>query len=169
MVNSAFVYLFGKHFLKLFVISLVAMLSVGSAQSDQTLTLVQDLPVITHVDVGSEGSTHGDIRAFEAVFRDENGAPGVISGILMTVEIPIGESGFFLDRVSQIVLDFGDIDTIVIAGKSVYPHGAHEMTIDVPQVRAVVGGTGRYVGARGQMSTTRRDQGHYEHSITLID
>jgi len=103
------------------------------------------------------------------VFRDENGAPGVISGILMTVEIPIGESGFFLDRVSQIVLDFGDIDTIVIAGKSVYPHGAHEMTIDVPQVRAVVGGTGRYVGARGQMSTTRRDQGLYEHSITLID
>ena len=43
------------------------------------------------------------------------------------------------------------------------------MTIDLPQVRAVVGGTGHYIGARGQMLTTRRGQGHYEHNITLID
>ncbi len=156
-MHSTFVFLSSKHFLKLAVISLVAMLSVGSAQSDQTLTLMQDLPIVTHIELGAEGSTHGDIRAFEAVFRDGNGASGVISGMLVTVEIPIGENGLFIDRISQIVIDFGGVDTIVIAGKSVYPYGA------------VVGGTGRYIGARGQMLTTRRDQGHYEHSITLID
>ena len=168
-MHSTFVFLSSKHFLKLAVISLVAMLSVGSAQSDQTLTLMQDLPIVTHIELGAEGSTHGDIRAFEAVFRDGNGASGVISGMLVTVEIPIGENGLFIDRISQIVIDFGGVDTIVIAGKSVYPYGADEMTIDLPQVRAVVGGTGHYIGARGQMLTTRRGQGHYEHNITLID
>ena len=89
--------------------------------------------------------------------------------MLVTVEIPTRENGFSIDCISQIVIDFGGVDTIVIAGKSVYPYGADEMTIDLPQVRAVVGGTGHYIGARGQMLTTRRGQGHYEHNSTLID
>jgi len=43
------------------------------------------------------------------------------------------------------------------------------MAQDAPQLRAVVGGTGRFIGARGQVLTTRRDAGHYEHSFTLLD
>jgi hypothetical protein len=33
---------------------------------------------------------------------------------------------------------------------------------------AVVGGTGKYIGARGQMVTTRRDDGTYRHVLTLL-
>jgi hypothetical protein len=43
------------------------------------------------------------------------------------------------------------------------------MTSGVPRLRAVIGGTGRFIGARGQMSTLRKDTGHYLHTITLVD
>jgi len=140
----------------------------GNARAGQDLVLIQDLPAITHVDVGIEGHTHGDLMAFEAAFSSSQG-DGVMSGILITVDIPIGTNGHFFDRVSQIVFDFGGVDTIVIGGKSVYPGGRSEMLHNAEQVRPILGGTGRFIGARGQVSTTRRDQGHYEHHLRLVD
>ncbi len=77
--------------------------------------------------------------------------------------------GEFFDRVGNIVLDFGGIDTLVIGGHSVYVVGVGEMAVDAPQVRAITGGTGRFIGASGQVTTTRRDAGHYEHKIELVD
>ena len=38
-----------------------------------------------------------------------------------------------------------------------------------PQLRAVVGGTGIYMGARGQLTTVRNEDGTYEHLIELMD
>jgi alpha-D-ribose 1-methylphosphonate 5-triphosphate synthase subunit PhnG len=39
----------------------------------------------------------------------------------------------------------------------------------VGQVRAVIGGTGDYIGATGQITTTRNDDGSYDHVVELID
>jgi hypothetical protein len=33
----------------------------------------------------------------------------------------------------------------------------------------VVGGTGDFMGARGQVATTRNDDGSYRHEFTLLD
>ena len=57
----------------------------------------------------------------------------------------------------------------MIAGTAAYPADQAEMAPDSPHVRAVIGGTGRFIGARGQMVTTRREAGHYEHTFTLVD
>lgn len=38
----------------------------------------------------------------------------------------------------------------------------------MPQIRAVIGGTGDYMGARGQLTTTRNEDGTYEHLIELM-
>ena len=107
--------------------------------------------------------------AFEAVFTADDGASGEMHGVIITVSIPIGENELFLDRIAQIVVNFGNTDTLVIAGTAAYPNGQAEMAPDSPHVRAVIGGTGRFIGARGQMVTTRRDAGHYEHTFTLVD
>jgi hypothetical protein len=37
------------------------------------------------------------------------------------------------------------------------------------QIRAVIGGTGKYIGARGQVTTTRNDDQTYEHRFELLD
>jgi len=150
-------------------LALASLAFAGTAAADQTFTILQDLPALTHVDVGLEGASHGDIMAFEAPFTTEDGSTGVMSGMVITVDIAVGEGENFLDRIAQIVVDFGGSDTLVIGGIASYPTGEVIMAPDAPQLRAVIGGTGRFIGARGQVATTRRDAGHYEHSFTLLD
>ena len=150
-------------------VSFCGLIAAGSAAADQSFSIVQDMPALTHVDVGGQGSSHGDIMAFEAPFIAEDGTTGEMHGIIITVAIPLGDSGTYLDRMAQIVVDFGQTDTLVIGGSAAYPNAEAEMTPDAPVLRAVLGGTGRFMGARGEVLTTRRDAGHYEHRFTLVD
>jgi hypothetical protein len=147
----------------------IALLAAMHVHADQTFTLLQELPAITHIDVGASGASHGDIMAFEARFSTEDGVQGVMSGMITTVTIQDTEGHAFVDRMGSIEFDFGGLDSILIAGTSRYAMGQAEMNIDTPQVRAVTGGTGRFIGARGQVTTTRKDAGHYEHIVQLID
>jgi hypothetical protein len=143
-------------------------LTCASAQAAETFAIVQDKPELVHIDLGVDGGSHGDMLAFEAGFTTEDGQKGIMSGIIVTVGIPDAEGTYF-DRVGNIVLDFGGSDSLVVGGHSTYPVGVGEIAVDAPQVRAIVGGTGRFIGARGQVTTTRRDAGHYDHTIELVD
>ena len=42
-----------------------------------------------------------------------------------------------------------------------------EMSADAPQLRAVLGGTGAYVAAAGEVETVRNADGTYSHRFTL--
>lgn len=140
----------------------------ASKLATETFTVIQAQPTITNIDVGAPGGSHGDMLAFKAPFSTENGAKGVISGIIITVALPDGVGGEHFDRVGNIVLDFGGVDSLVLAGKSLYGTGEGEMTKYKSQVRAVTGGTGRYIGARGQITTTRVTSGEYKHVVELL-
>ncbi len=136
----------------------------------QTLKVHQELPDLTHIDLDKEGSSHGDLLAFDATVASDNGMTGKLSGFIMTVDIPQKDHEVFQDRIVQMVFDFGEANTIVVGGRSVYPHlDKSEMKKNEPQYRAVVGGTGTFMGARGQVKTTRNDDGTYEHMIELMD
>jgi hypothetical protein len=150
-------------------LSLALSAPAYASKSDiETFTVIQAQPTIKHIDVGAAGGSHGDMLAFEAPFTTENGAKGVMSGIIITVALPDGVGGEHFDRVGNIVLDFGGVDSLVLAGKSLYGTGEGEMTKYTPQVRAVTGGTGRYIGARGQITTTRVTSGEYKHVVELL-
>jgi hypothetical protein len=58
-------------------------------------------------------------------------------------------------------------DSMVILGGHPYAAGAVES--DVAILRAIVGGTGRFIGARGEMTSTPLGDGWYEHRIVLVD
>ena len=152
------------------ILSAVFALSVTalSAHADTAFHIIQAQPKLVHIDVGTDGASHGDLMAFEATFTTEDGGSGIMSGILITVDIPEGD-GVFFDRIGNIALDFGGVDSLVVGGHSTYAAGVGEMAVDLPQVRAIIGGTGRFIGARGQMTTTRRYAGHYDHKIELVD
>ena len=136
----------------------------------QTLKVHQELPDLTHIDLDKEGASHGDLLAFDATVSSDNGMKGKLSGFIMTVDIPQKDHEVFQDRIVQMVFDFGEANTIVVGGRSVYPHlDKSEMKKNEPQYRAVVGGTGTFMGARGQIHTTRNDDGTYEHLIELMD
>ena len=151
-------------------IGLVGPAGVVRAASPEPATFVieQDVPVLSSIAVGPSASP-GDLLAFEARITVGDGREGMLRGLLITVDVP-DESGDLLeDRVGQLVFDLGDGDSLVVAGASVYESEADEMTPGAPQVRAVVGGTGRYIGARGEVETIRNPDGTYEHEVTLID
>ena len=58
-----------------------------------------------------------------------------------------------------------DADEIVISGANIYPTNQLIMQADAPQVRAIIGGTGKYKGIRGQVTTTRKSDETYTHVL----
>ena len=165
--------------MKKLLLLLVLISTIGCNQNEKkiphshnaitSIKLHQELPEIVHLDLGIEGSSHGDLMAFDSDFTNDKGMMGILSGYITTVDIP-NEAETFEDRMVHMVFDFGEANTIVVGGKSVYPKtlGA-EFTKQIPQIRAVIGGTGAYMGARGQLTTTRNEDGTYEHLIELMD
>lgn len=131
-------------------------------------TVHQESPALASVDIGYAGKSHGDMLAFEAAIYTEDGKEGTLSGLLITVDLPRGKS-VFEDRIGNLVFAFGESDSLVVAGASAYAPDATEMKTEHPQIRAVIGGTGTYLGARGQVTTTRNDDGTYDHAFKLID
>jgi hypothetical protein len=151
------------------VLSLLSFFTEASAEERQTLKVRQDLPVLVTVDIGDPGVSHADMLAFEATITSDDGSSGILRGILITVDIPDDSGDVLEDRVGQLVFDLGDGNMLVVSGASVYPDQSIEMATNKEQIRAVIGGTGRFIGARGQVTTVRADRGHYDHTFELLD
>lgn len=150
-------------------IACMSLTLATTTQAKQTFTITQVKPEIQHIDIGTPGMSVGDILAFEAPFTTKDGKTGRMYGMITLVSLPTGSHDPFLDRISTIVLDFGGSDSLVVNGKSVYETYQSEIKNNTPQVRAVTGGTGKFIGARGQISTTRNASGNYDHVIELLD
>ena len=71
-------------------------------------------------------------------------------------------------RMTMIEIDWdGSSDSIVAGGSHPYPKKGIETT--TPIVRGVLGGTGTYANARGEVVSTRLPSGWYRHEIWLFN
>ena len=145
---------------------------VGTSQpgtaSDVTLVIDQALPFITDVDIGVAGGSHGDVLAFDAEVTSSSGLLGNLSGLVTTVSLPSPNEAPFKNRIVNMVFDFGEGNTVVVMGISSYPfNGSHisEFEVNVPQTRSIVGGTGNYSAAQGQVTTVRNTDSSYQHTL----
>ena len=134
-------------------------------------TLVQEKPEITEADNGARGTTKGDQFHFEARMNDEDGeAAGIVLGELTVTGLPgrFGRpKGLQINRSELIFrLDGGDIMAL---GLSEYARAGWKLTADEPATRAIIGGTGDYAGARGELVTTRKSDGTYEQEFEFSD
>ena len=147
--------------------------SKNSKTSNNTSTIIkinQEVPNIIHIDLHKEGASHGDLLAFDADVITNNNIKGKLSGYLLTIFIPEENHENFQEKMLQMVFDFGEGNTIVVGGKSIYPNiDKSEIVENQPQLRAIIGGTGSFIGARGQISTKRNDDGTYEHFVELVE
>ena len=147
--------------------------SKKSKTSNNTSTIIkinQEVPNIIHIDLDKEGTSHGDLLAFDADVITNNNIKGKLSGYLLTIFIPEENHENFQEKMLQMVFDFGEGNTIVVGGKSIYPNiDKSEIVENQPQLRAIIGGTGSFIGARGQISTKRNDDGTYEHLVELVE
>jgi hypothetical protein len=145
----------------------------ASAHADQqthTLVLTQQPPSLRPIDQGNPGASVADIVLYEAPISGEHGESGTLTGFLITADIPEAETGDLdADRLGQLSFDLGNGNTLVAVGESIYRGQNVEMTASAPQLRVVAGGTGSFIGARGQVTTTRNSDGTYRHEFILIN
>lgn len=159
-----------KVFFSTMLLGMSMVLGVGEALSDGSVTTIklhQSPPDLTTVDIGQAGRSPGDILAFEANLQGENGLTAVLNGYNLIMDTASRDQKVE-DRFSHIVLDFRNGSTIIVAGRSTYQPNKLEIANSLPQPRAVIGGTGEYIGARGQVTTVRNEDGSYEHTVELV-
>ena len=141
-----------------------------AAPPTRTIVLTQQPPALHPGDLHIEGASVADMVLYEAAIAGEQGESGLLTGFLITADVPDAETGdVHQDRLGQLSFDLGNGNSLVVAGEAVYPGEEVEMTANAAQLRAVVGGTGEFMGARGQVETTRNEGGSYRHEFTLRD
>jgi len=158
------------------------LISNGCTQSDtqptneqaevvawQTLSFSQDVPILLEVYTDKSQRKHGDRIFFEANLRDSTGEIAAqLIGMMTIADIPgddsIGQISME-ERFTTMEIIFPDGDVISITGANVYPVNQVIMQAQMPQQRVIVGGTGKYKGIRGQITTTRNDDETYTHVL----
>ncbi len=71
-------------------------------------------------------------------------------------------------RMTMIELDWNDSpDSLVVGGSHPYP--SKRIQSRTPIYRAILGGTGRFAGAMGEVVSTPLPSGWYRHEIWLVD
>lgn len=152
----------------------------GDTATTTTLTITQQSPELGSFEIPVAGDGLGiltpnadlppaGVLVFDAEITDPDGREGILIGYLLAADLPDARAGTTLEeRIGTLVYAFGE-DELVVTGGASYPLDNAEMAAGQPQRRTVVGGTGKYLGIRGEVVTTRNTDGTYSHVFTLVD
>lgn len=152
------------------LVAVIVSACAGGA-TKSTLTIYEDAPTINPVDVGKPGNSPGDGYYFFANLRDQAGGPvtGHLYGTKTVIKPAEPSAPDAEQRATLLFFVFDKTqDQIVVAGVPDYPPNAPEFRANQPVLRAVLGGTGKYNGAGGQLTSTRNPDGSYNQEFSLI-
>jgi hypothetical protein len=139
--------------------------------STETLTLYEDAPTLKLLDLGAPGNSPGDVYHFFAPLHSSPGGPvtGEVFGSKTLIKMATDANPNLETRATVLFFTFTNRqDQIVALGAHDYPPSAGEFDAGQPVVRAILGGTGKYMGARGQLAGTRNADGSYTQAFTLL-
>jgi len=133
-----------------------------------TLVLTQEAPFVKHNEEIVEIGKTDSILYFEASLRTNSRKRiGLLSGQTSVINLSReGADKFFRYRELVFALDGGQI---VALGTSIYASQGTTSLVDpnAPVATSVVGGTGKYRSAQGEVTTTKRADGSCRHVIIL--
>lgn len=122
-------------------------------------------PVLLAVSPGE--SSVGDVRLFNFPAETSDGDPVTIDWIMTTTALDTPAADVET-RLSSASLSFGSHnDQLILEGIALYPGADAVLAVGDTSLRAIVGGSGRFAGATGQVASTRLDDGSWRHVITL--
>ena len=122
-----------------------------------------------YVDTAPAGPSAGDVRTyyFPLTRPQRTRRIGYVTGTLTTTAIDRPRAGLEL-RTADLVFVVGRRkDQLVVGGVSTYPQSAPTIPSTSKTTRPVLGGSGRYAGARGWCVTTHRGDGTWRHVFHL--
>ena len=143
----------------------------SSNQSSENFTVYEDTPKMSLLDLGAPGNSLGDVYHFSAPLHSERGGPvtGEVIGSKTLVKVATDANPNLERRATLLFFTFADRkDQIIAFGVADYTPSAPEFDAGQSVVRPVLGGTGKYMGARGQVTTTRSADGSYTQVFTLL-
>lgn len=159
MKNSIYIIVFGL------LISDIVMASCR-------MQITQDAPVLTSLDIGlqQQGKTQGNILFGEALLRSNGIVVGDLGLMITTIDASDPEGSGrerFNDRFGNLEFRFNEVDTLIVSGTTKTQPNETRIPIGEPQYTAVIGGTGQFKFARGQVVTTRMADNSYTHKFEL--
>ena len=123
------------------------------------------------LDLGQPGNSPGDVYHFSAPLRSSPGGQitGEVFGSKTLIKLASDAKPDLENRATLLFFTFdGRKDQIVVFGVTDYSPTAGEFAASHPVVRPILGGTGKYMGARGQLTSTRNSDGAYTQVFTLL-
>jgi hypothetical protein len=154
----------------LLLISTALLASCQSSSKWETMKLYNGTPSITVINLGDSTHGHGDGTAYEGELMDSTGKViGEYISWYVTVDMEKSDSMTskqFSEKILTIVLNLGPDDEIIIQGGAFHLIDDHMIKQNVPaRKRAIVGGTGKYRGIRGEVVPYRKEDGTYVHEL----
>jgi hypothetical protein len=117
------------------------------------------------------GNSPGDVYHFFAALHSTPGGPviGEVFDSKTLVKMANDTNPNLETRATVLFFTFANRqDQIVALGARDYPPTAGEFDAGQPIVRAILGGTGKYMGARGKLASTRNTDGSYTQVFPLL-
>jgi hypothetical protein len=141
----------------------------GVAVAQQSLTVTHGaVPAPTYIDLGEPGDSAGDQRIWQFDAQTANQEPVMTDWIMTTTSQTSLVKGLE-SRVTLGVFTFGKTvkDTILLQGIGFYPTTGSTLKSDAVLQRAVIGGTGKYAGAVGTVTSTHLANNTWQHVFSL--
>jgi hypothetical protein len=154
-----------RSILPLFLITAFAQ----PAFAAQTITVLHGkVPAPTVIDLGPVGDSVGDERIWHFLGTLPDNSAVSIDFIMITTALSDQPDG--LDRrMTDAVFSFGEgsADTLLVHGIGLYPKNGSTVKVSQTLERAIIGGTGKYAGANGSVSSTHLADGTWQHVFNV--
>jgi hypothetical protein len=142
---------------------------ISPAWAGSTVTATNGmLPDPTYIDMGDAGDSVGDQRIWQVAGKAQDDQVVTMTMIMTTTSQP-GQSSDVETRLSQAVFAFGEGtgDTVLFSGTGTYPKAGSTVKARATLERAILGGTGKYAGAKGTVLTTHLSDGTWQHVFQI--
>ena len=123
------------------------------------------------LDLRAPGKSLGDVYHFSAPLHSQRGGPvtGEVIGSKTLVKMAADGNANLERRATLLFFTFAEgKDQIIAFGAADYSPSTAEFDAGKSVVRPVLGGTGKYIGARGQVTSTRNTDGSYTQVFALL-
>ena len=125
----------------------------------------------THLDLRPPGNSPGDVYHFFAPLRSKPGGPVIreVFGSKTLSKVTTEANPDSEKRATLLFFTFTDRqDQIIALGVHDYSPTAAEFSAGKSVLRAILGGTGKYIGARSQLTSTRNADGTYTQVFAFL-